>query len=832
MGKEFHYDAFISYRHCELDSFVAQNLHRQMEAFKLPANLAKADHLTRNKITRVFRDREELPISINLADNITEALHTSEFLIVICTPRLKDSMWCRKEIETFIELHGRDKVLAVLAEGEPSESYPPELLYRDVEVTNEDGTTSIVREDIEPLGADMRGANNKEVLKAIKAELPRLLAPMFGTSYDGLRQRHREQKLRKIIGASVLAGLVGIAFGTVSTLMMLQISQQKQQIESQNVEIVAQNAEIVEQNAEIKEQAEEIKEQNDSLLLSQAKTLAETSERQLQNGDRVGAIRTALDCLTNHKGLIMPYTEEGELALADSIRAYDRDSTMYPVYQIHLKGTVEWTASLYKGRHILVYDSAKVLSLIDIPHGKTVKRIMDAYDGSQPCAALRDEENFYYINRDYELIAAKVEGDEQRTVALDFKPYFLNISPDGSILIASDNHHVAAIDTATEQILGSFDTGEYYQQHNGEFHQVGDDVYFAVSAYALMDEGSEMYVMNTTDGVTRKFDLKNKTVKQMVFDGEDLICASTLYRNRNTEYDGIITRYRMSDGSVVWEKTYENNSATSIVKSLGDKDQIVVGLSWAAVLMDMKTGQEISNLPMGDSIIGLYGVNDANLFIALTRSGRRLIVNGDSGDLIDLVSSFRSHSDNLKGSDQVYGGFMVSAYKENAITMYGYLAYGEAVEEVTLDVAPAEYMSAYEAVPYAEEKGFESPELVSKVFFSEDEKLTFVVYFDDSLRIYNTADSMLLGEVYDDVASFQQFLGYDKDGNYFVGYRGEAIKLSPNHKVIARMPHFYDYEAETNMLRFRTTSGQFLVPNYTTKELLEMANEIMVEYTE
>ena len=34
--QEIEYDAFISYRHSELDQFVAVTLHKELEAFKLP----------------------------------------------------------------------------------------------------------------------------------------------------------------------------------------------------------------------------------------------------------------------------------------------------------------------------------------------------------------------------------------------------------------------------------------------------------------------------------------------------------------------------------------------------------------------------------------------------------------------------------------------------------------------------------------------------------------------------------------------------------------------------------------------------------------------------
>ena len=129
MAKQtYHYDAFISYRHTETDKFVAENLIKQLEAFKLPRSVAKKLKGKKTKIERVFRDREELPLTNNLEEPIVEALQSSEWLIVICSPRLPESMWCKKEIETFISLRGREHVLAVLIEGEPSESFPEELL--------------------------------------------------------------------------------------------------------------------------------------------------------------------------------------------------------------------------------------------------------------------------------------------------------------------------------------------------------------------------------------------------------------------------------------------------------------------------------------------------------------------------------------------------------------------------------------------------------------------------------------------------------------------------------------------------------------------------------
>lgn len=83
------YDAFISYRHSELDSAIAERLHRLLETYKVPKSIAQKTG--KKSIKRVFRDRDELPTSSNLSDNISTALKNSEYLIVICSPRTPES---------------------------------------------------------------------------------------------------------------------------------------------------------------------------------------------------------------------------------------------------------------------------------------------------------------------------------------------------------------------------------------------------------------------------------------------------------------------------------------------------------------------------------------------------------------------------------------------------------------------------------------------------------------------------------------------------------------------------------------------------------------------
>ena len=235
--KENHYNAFISYRHSELDSKVAIEVHRKLERFRLPANIRKNFPKDHQKIERVFRDQDELPLADNLSDPIEQALRNSDFLIVICTPRLPESKWCQREIETFKKLHGQERILAILAEGEPEQSFPEAICYKDVVSTDENGNEVINRIPVEPLAADVRSDSPRKRSAMINDAVLRLAAPMFNLGYDDLKQRHREQKIRRIAIATSIAAGVSIILGLVFLGLALKINSQKKVIQSQHIEL-------------------------------------------------------------------------------------------------------------------------------------------------------------------------------------------------------------------------------------------------------------------------------------------------------------------------------------------------------------------------------------------------------------------------------------------------------------------------------------------------------------------------------------------------------------------------------------------------------------------
>ena len=243
IDNQLKYDAFISYRHCDLDQFVATNLHKKLESFKIPKAVQKLVKTDKTKIERVFRDEDELPLSEDLSEPIDIALSNSEFLIVICTPRLSQSRWCLREIETFIKTHDRKHVLLVLAEGEPDESFPEIMTYEDVEETDKDGNVNIVRKTIEPLAADVRGLNKRETLNAMDIAVIKLAAAMFDLNYDDLKQRHREQRLKKMFALWGTVTAAVMVFAIVCLGLFVVILKQRNDIKDRYASTVAYAAE-------------------------------------------------------------------------------------------------------------------------------------------------------------------------------------------------------------------------------------------------------------------------------------------------------------------------------------------------------------------------------------------------------------------------------------------------------------------------------------------------------------------------------------------------------------------------------------------------------------
>ena len=248
------YTAFISYRHQTPDQEIAKKLHQMIETYTVPAALRQDGARHPGK---VFRDQEELPLSADLGRDIEAALDNSDWLICICSPRYLQSKWCLRELEYFIEHKGRDRVLAVLVEGEPEDSFPELLRFESDENGN--------RKEREPLAANVRGESLADNLKKLKKEKYRILAPIVGTSFDGLYQRARRRTMRNIMAAALATVAVLGGFLAYALVQNGKITAQNEQITAQNERISAQNDELTEKNEQIEKANQELTEKNEQI---------------------------------------------------------------------------------------------------------------------------------------------------------------------------------------------------------------------------------------------------------------------------------------------------------------------------------------------------------------------------------------------------------------------------------------------------------------------------------------------------------------------------------------------------------------------------------------
>ena len=336
---DIHYNAFISYRHHPDDIKVAADIHRGLERFKIPRAIKKRGGGT----LRLFRDKEELPITSSLTSDIYRALENSDFLIVICSPHTRESIWVQREIETFLLTHSRDRVLTVLADGEPYDVLPEILLHEDVV---DPVTGAVQRREYEPLSCDWRLKKRQ----AVREELPRLAAALLGCGYDELRQRQRQYRMRRMIAllSAALIGSMSLAAYYIHTSI---------QIQKANDNLHAANIQIQEANVQIQSNL-------DQALRNHSEYLASAAGDRLDAGDRLTAISLALAALPS-EGNDRPYVPEAERALSEALNAYHAD------YQVAAQGAFPTDALVQQfivsddGKRIFIVDARMILTVWD-----------------------------------------------------------------------------------------------------------------------------------------------------------------------------------------------------------------------------------------------------------------------------------------------------------------------------------------------------------------------------------------------------------------------------------------------------------------------------------
>lgn len=188
------YDAFISYAH--EDERLAERLSRRIRRYRPPRALRRG----RKKLS-VFRDVERLTATADLGDELERRLASCAHLILLCSPPAVASEYVDQEISFFLGSKGRERLLVVLAAGEPDKSFPSSLL---------EAMEEPLFVDLKESGGWWRG------WRRFRRESLRLIAALLEVDYADLSRVDERRKWRRrvtaVLGSTLLALGVASAF--------------------------------------------------------------------------------------------------------------------------------------------------------------------------------------------------------------------------------------------------------------------------------------------------------------------------------------------------------------------------------------------------------------------------------------------------------------------------------------------------------------------------------------------------------------------------------------------------------------------------------------------
>lgn len=657
----YYYEAFISYRHGDLDQFTAEKLHKMLETFRVPKIASeKVKKQEKKTIQRVFRDKDELPISSNLSENILQALRQSEFLIVICTPRTLESVWVRKEIETFISFHDREHVLAVLVRGEPEESFPEELRWENKKIILPDGTTKIERMEVEPLAADVRGSSEREITKKLKQELLRLAAPILGCSYDDLKQRHRERKLKRMLFGASATAVVFLIFGGISTTLALRIQKQAQMIEKQS---------------------EKIKEQYHDVMVRQSQTLADTSQRLLEEGDRITSILLAKEALpeNNKEGMEKPYTEQAEYALTQALSVYDNGSQIKPSRQIQLETEASFFKLSPSQKRILAVDRAGNVSVWEPGSGNCM------FEASSGLKIGSPEDKWYGFLDDTRIFMPLEDGLAIYNIELSEMTYKFSEAIDYTYAL-KDNKSLLAVEAGGIIWVIDAENGKIKSQYSPDIQwdfieAMAWNKDSSLLAFAVKQEsGNSLIIVYSVkeDKAVNRISLQKNEVSQLLFNENNKLLVSmnqTVKSEKKAGLESILGREKGMIGlynlsSDMWEwRHLEENQSVSDFKIIDNEKAVMYSTYDSLGILHLSDGTKKMEEGFDSKLINYYPLEKQN-GIGMLRNGTMFYLNGDSGDIYLYTDTFRTNSNNINQFEKGNGFYASLPYSSNKITIY------------------------------------------------------------------------------------------------------------------------------------------------------------------
>ena len=597
--KSYKYDAFISYRHVEPDQSIAKQVHQMIETFKAPKEFYQNG---KRPVFRVFRDREELAAR-DLSASIEEALETSRYLIVICSKRTPLSEWCQREIETFKSLHGSERIIPVLIEGEPGEAFPLPLK----ELKGEESVSEILAADIRPdetLNADFEGYealqnNNKAKLKELtkksldilKTEKYRVMATILGCSFGDLKQRDKERKSKRIMTVSTVAGAIFLIFG-----LFMANAYQKAELARQ---------EAVQSNA--------------SILMKRSKDFT-------KEGDFIKAVLVAKEAMKSIKPNMKYYDtlKAEEDSIFNSMIYHSGASTLT---SISTKNIFTFMDVSHDEKYVAYGLDNNYTAIASVDNGEVLK-ILSGH--TQPVKVVMFSNNDKYLasySFDNTCIIYDVEtGEERAKIETDGIPMLVRFSEDDSklILITYDNisTNFYLYDTANWQRTGGFVIDELIKR--ADIKKDGSEALIITNSGSddqitrrNIKDGSIIEIIPSlkTNGVDEGV-LVNKQYKSATYsaDGENILL--------NTQDELIKVTYDNTE--LFNQKIFSSFNDTKVLFESENGDKITIKSNDNIYILDGKTGETIDKVYKKDLTYYTYN-SSTNTIVGFLKDGNYFI---------------------------------------------------------------------------------------------------------------------------------------------------------------------------------------------------------------
>ena len=788
----YKYKAFISYRHSDLDKFVAENLHRLIETYKIPSAVVEKYSLIDSNKRRLFRDQEELPLASNLEKPIIDALKSSEFLIVICSPRLKESKWCRKEISNFIKYHGRDNIFCILVEGEPNDVFPPELLYYEEKSKTKTGKEIIKKISCEPLAMDVRGENKKEVLKKIKNELVRIIAPLYYLDYDDIKRRHEERELKRKVRLFRIITIISIIFTVYSFLLFLKI-------------FISSN----------------------QLKYDQAITLADASNSLLKDDNRKEAILKAYQSVTKYNNNKLPVTSKGIYELTDSLGVYYTSRNIYPISQFNTSGVVQSIKTDKDKKYLLSYDSSNELILWNLDKEEKIITITDGSSINENKYTFIGNEGFVYQSKNKDINFYNFKGKKIHKLKYDSIITSIVSSDNGNYFEISTDKEISIYKTDSYEKVASYELDSSLNLNsNLYFDLLEENLIFIVNDKSDRNNLQIITYNFINNEVLNNTSINANNVKKVIFKDNNLILLAN--KKVDLSFNMILLKYQYKSGLIDYQKEYSSEYYSDF--SISDQNNtILVSSTSLSHLLDYEIGEDKTDYIIDDHIVKSYSLDDTNFYLLFTSGGEVTTVN--SLDYVNGAIVYTGlYNFNLSNYlDYLYTtkGFLAYTNNDNRIIIYSSIN-NDDIKEIDYEEKKLDTEDYYKTIKVKEDiiksNKFTREDLISNAFYSNDKKYMFISYSDNTLEIYDVENYKLLNKI-DADRSIDTYLGKTNNNEYIISSSKCGYILNKDFDKIAYIPDIYDYK--NNKLILKTNSKFYEVKIYSEKELIDKAKKII-----